>query len=137
MAVLTLSVPTTNETLVLTGVSLSYSSENKTEDISVQEGYTALGKKKIFTSRIYRISNKLDLTNLSRDEYLSLSTFLVQKIRFGLRKFTVSVDTLDLGKGIGVPLSNCSFSTNSTDGLVRPKPPEVYDVSFPFISRRV
>lgn len=120
------------DTLLIKGVSLSYTSIPITKSLLIQKSYSASGVLKIYNDRVKSTECKLSMSNLSRENYLEIMSFLTDKIIFQLKPFSVTVDTLDLGKGIGVQVSNCYFKNNSTAGLLKPKPPSFYDVTFPF-----
>ena len=131
MAVLTIA--TTNETLVLTGVSLSYNSVPVSSSPSNKKYYNGLGVPMVFSNRIFETSAKLEINNLTRTQYQQILDFVVNKIKFQLNPFTVNVNTLNLGGGgINMPVQNCRMSSQDTDGFSKPKPPGFYDVFFAF-----
>ena len=133
MAVLTIAIPSTSETLELSGVSLSYNLKLESALRDYQKGYTGVGVKKVFSSRVVRSVVLLELTNLSRDDYQKLYIFIVQKIQFMLKEFTVTVSSEDLGRGTGAPVNKCRLTVKDSTGMVKPKPPGLYDVQFSFM----
>jgi len=132
MAVLKITVPSIGETLELSNVSFLYESVPFFFDKGQQKGYTCTGQKRVFSNRVYETSCILNVTNLTKTQIIPLRDFLEKKIRLKLRRFSVQVSSLDLGKGVGIAVDNCIFLSESTTGIFPSKLAGLFDLRLPF-----
>jgi hypothetical protein len=79
----------------------------------------------------------LYIRKMTKPDFNSLISFITGIIQYQLTPFTLTADSLDLGLGVGVPITNCRFMKNTTQGIMTYKKPGLFEVAFPFRTNSV
>lgn len=136
MAVITLEV-SGKTPLILEDISLTYDSKPNSRNNTVQKGFTGSGDFLVYSGRDTKTEIILSMRRISKADFRKILNFIKNDAEYQLNEISVTVDSLDLGKGTGVMVSRCKFLSNTTQGLYDYKMPESFDFTLPLITKEV